>query len=104
MAYRVVSELDERQKDGLAGYAPEDVKKDGSVKESSTKGSSVGGASRIGGSTAAGPKGSTMDEYEERDAVFYKLETLGYRVGQGMVERFVSLSFITGHCDSVDTN
>ncbi|ROW12512.1 hypothetical protein VMCG_00521 [Cytospora schulzeri] len=25
---------------------------------------------------------------EERDAVFYRLETLGYRVGQGLVERF----------------
>ncbi|CAN8097474.1 unnamed protein product [Discula destructiva] len=29
-----------------------------------------------------------MDEEEERDAVFYRLETLGYRVGQGLVERF----------------
>ena len=30
-----------------------------------------------------------MDEEEERDAVFYRLEMLGYRVGQGLVERFV---------------
>ncbi|KAH8910080.1 transport protein particle component [Coniochaeta sp. PMI_546] len=29
-----------------------------------------------------------LDEDEERDAVFYRLETLGYRVGQGLVERF----------------
>jgi len=29
-----------------------------------------------------------MDEEEERDAVFYRLEMLGYRVGQGLVERF----------------
>lgn len=29
-----------------------------------------------------------MDEDEERDAVFYRLETQGYRVGQGLVERF----------------
>jgi len=29
-----------------------------------------------------------MDEDEERDAVFYRLESLGYRVGQGLVERF----------------
>ena len=28
-----------------------------------------------------------LDEDEERDAVFYRLETLGYRVGQGLVER-----------------
>ncbi|KAK3692589.1 transport protein particle component [Podospora appendiculata] len=30
----------------------------------------------------------TMDEDEERDAVFFRLENLGYRVGQGLVERF----------------
>jgi hypothetical protein len=30
-----------------------------------------------------------MDEDEERDAVFYRLEMLGYRVGQGLVERYV---------------
>jgi trafficking protein particle complex subunit 6 len=29
-----------------------------------------------------------LDEEEEREAVFYRLETLGYRVGQGLVERF----------------
>ncbi|KAH7041130.1 transport protein particle component [Microdochium trichocladiopsis] len=29
-----------------------------------------------------------LDEDEERDAVFYRLETLGYRVGLGLVERF----------------
>jgi hypothetical protein len=31
---------------------------------------------------------SRMDEEEERDAVFYRLEMLGYRVGQGLVERY----------------
>jgi hypothetical protein len=30
-----------------------------------------------------------MDEDEERDAVFHRLEDLGYRVGQGLVERSV---------------
>lgn len=39
--------------------------------------------------TAAAPR-AAMDEEEERDAVFYRLETLGYRVGQGLVERYVS--------------
>ncbi|RDW70312.1 trafficking protein particle complex subunit 6B [Coleophoma crateriformis] len=37
------------------------------------------------GAGAAIPK---LDEDEERDAVFYRLEMLGYRVGQGLVERF----------------
>ncbi|KAK3944308.1 trafficking protein particle complex subunit 6B [Diplogelasinospora grovesii] len=36
----------------------------------------------------AGGTGRKMDEDEERDAVFYRLESLGYRVGQGLVERF----------------
>lgn len=35
---------------------------------------------------------AAMDEEEERDAVFYRLETLGYRVGQGLVERYVFMS------------
>ena len=30
-----------------------------------------------------------IDEEEEREAVFYRLESLGYRVGQGLVERCV---------------
>lgn len=29
----------------------------------------------------------TPDEEEEREAMFYKLDTLGFRVGQGLVER-----------------
>ncbi|POS85158.1 hypothetical protein EPUL_001953, partial [Erysiphe pulchra] len=28
-----------------------------------------------------------LEEHEERDAVFFRLEALGYRVGQGLVER-----------------
>jgi trafficking protein particle complex subunit 6 len=28
-----------------------------------------------------------LDDEEEREAVFYRLEMLGYRVGQGLVER-----------------
>lgn len=35
-----------------------------------------------------------MDEDEERDAVFYRLEMLGYRVGQGLVERYAYLLFM----------
>lgn len=36
-------------------------------------------------SVANGP----LDDEEEREAMFYRLETLGYRVGQGLVERRV---------------
>jgi hypothetical protein len=35
-----------------------------------------------------------MDEEEEREAVFWRLEGIGYRVGQGLVERYVLLGFL----------
>ncbi|KAI9797731.1 MAG: Trafficking protein particle complex subunit 33 [Candelina submexicana] len=31
-----------------------------------------------------------LDEEERREAVFYRLEVLGYRVGQGLVERYMA--------------
>ena len=34
----------------------------------------------------SGPNGK-LDDEEQREALFYKLETWGYRVGQGLVER-----------------
>lgn len=40
-------------------------------------------------SGVANGSGKKMDEDEERDAVFFRLEMLGYRVGQGLVERLV---------------
>lgn len=46
--------------------------------------------------TQRGGVSATMDEEEERDAVFYRLETLGYRVGQGLVERYVSSAIMRG--------
>jgi len=50
-------------------------------------GSDAGGGGT--GSTTGGPPSTRrLDEDEERDAVFYRLETLGYRVGLGLVERF----------------
>lgn len=75
-------------------------------------------AYRVANDVDAGPEGtavqkggekerksgeSRMDEDEERDAVFYRLETLGYRVGQGLVERYVKSALAPrcrGHTDS----
>lgn len=64
MAYRVTNEL---------AVEPEarTEDKDGQIQ----KGSGSGEVKRV------------LDEDEERDAVFYRLENLGYRVGQGLVER-----------------
>ncbi|TVY47184.1 Trafficking protein particle complex subunit 6B [Lachnellula occidentalis] len=41
-----------------------------------------------GGGSLGGGNGVGEAEEEERDAVFYRLEGLGYRVGMGLVERF----------------
>lgn len=64
MAYRVTNELE------AAAVEPED----GAPAPAEGKQMATGGR-------------KTMDEEEERDAVFFRLETLGYRVGQGLVER-----------------
>ncbi|KAK1750713.1 trafficking protein particle complex subunit 6B [Echria macrotheca] len=41
----------------------------------------------ITGATSEGTRPETLEE-EIKDQVFYRLESLGYRVGQGLVERF----------------
>ena len=43
------------------------------------------------GTSVAGPGTRRLDDDEERDATHRRLEALGYRVGQGLVERFVFL-------------
>jgi hypothetical protein len=80
MAYRIVNELDAPSSPlpTTATSPTQSRKGDGSLK------------SGTGGTVAANGT-RKMDEDEERDAVFYRLEMLGYRVGQGLVERFVPL-------------
>ncbi|KAK4115156.1 transport protein particle component [Canariomyces notabilis] len=56
---------------------------DGAVGERTTS----GGAAGTGMAIREGP--SVMEEEEEREAVFWRLEGIGYRVGQGLVERWV---------------
>lgn len=94
MAYRVTNELEAAEAantsvppnhssatNGHQQQQQQQQDKDGvsSVAGTATAGSLVAGA--------GGPR-RVLDEEEERDAVFYRLETLGYRVGQGLVERF----------------
>lgn len=70
MAYRVTNELEaSASAQGTSSAADKDV------------------SSPAPAAAATAPR-AAMDEEEERDAVFYRLETLGYRVGQGLVERF----------------
>jgi hypothetical protein len=56
---------------------------DGAVGDRTTS----GGAAGTGMAIREGP--SVMEEEEEREAVFWRLEGIGYRVGQGLVERWV---------------
>ena len=86
MAYRIVNEVDAVQsQQGMA-----DGQKGGGGGSVSAKSGGGTAAAGEGGSASAG--GKRMDEEEERDAVFYRLESLGYRVGQGLVERYEVLS------------
>lgn len=60
----------------------------GGSKDSWGRGGSGGGG---GSGGSVGHSGEELDEEEEREAVFYRLEMLGYRVGQGLAERYVRL-------------
>jgi len=79
MSYRIAAELAAREEEWL-GQKPRKLPKEGEDGDSElTKGFGIGG---IGGSI------SGRDEEETREAVFWRLDRLGYRVGQGLVERF----------------
>ena len=52
----------------------------------------MGSSASISGSAAGPGTEEGLDEEEEREAMFYRLEMLGYRVGQGLAERYVTTS------------
>ncbi len=76
MAYRIVNEID------VPSSPPTSPSQSRAEKEKRGSGS-------VKSNTTGANGARKMDEDEERDAVFYRLEMLGYRVGQGLVERFV---------------
>lgn len=78
MAYRVANEVD-------AAASSE------SIPKSSSAETTAAGTTGAADSTTAARASGRLDEEEERDAVFYRLETLGYRVGLGLVERYAIL-------------
>lgn len=78
LAYRVTKELD------------------GSTENSGNAPASLTAPDSVGASTGERPVSATtpglserrgLDDDEELDAVHFRLESLGYRVGQGLVER-----------------
>lgn len=93
MAYRIAADLNEKEQAFTAQHAPRDSLPVMTLPDRTSQiSSSVEGV----GSTAARPTstgGATgtdftgLEDDETRESVFYKLDTLGYRVGQGLVER-----------------
>ncbi|KAM3508232.1 hypothetical protein MY10362_001292 [Beauveria mimosiformis] len=105
LAYRVTQERDggsdaaaekgakRRSTGGGGGGDDEDDEDEDEDALPDANGSTVSERQRASSTGAAttGSAGNTRrfdDEDEELDAVHYRLETLGYRVGQGLVERF----------------
>ena len=88
MAYRVTNELEAAAEETSRSGAQDEAAATTSTKAPAvalaTAAPSVSSTTVAGTGTADSRK---MDEDEERDAVFYRLESLGYRVGQGLVER-----------------
>ncbi len=77
MAYRIVDELASTS----SGDFVEDEDEIGNVA------SDKGGKGRQ--ERGEGERAGILDEEERNEVVFRRLEGLGYRVGQGLVERFV---------------
>lgn len=46
-------------------------------------------AYRVVSATESTSPEQKLEDDEEKDAVFFRLEALGYRVGQGLVERYI---------------
>jgi hypothetical protein len=93
MAYRIVNEVDNAQQQENISLTVEGKEKAGS-RSVSGKSAVSGAGTGVGVAGGGSMSGRRMDEEEERDAVFYRLEGLGYRVGQGLVERYI-LSFLS---------
>jgi hypothetical protein len=87
MAYRITSDLALREEASFHSSNPTTS----TTANPSTSRSQAEDATSTVGVSAAGlgiaGVGLGMDEEEAREAVFHRLETLGYRVGLGVVER-----------------
>ena len=93
MAYRVTNELEEVAA-ASTSTSTSSSRPTAAIRAGENGGGGGGGGGGRRGNGGGGGGNKLLDEDEERDAVFYRLETLGYRVGMGLVERFVwSYSF-----------
>ena len=96
MAYRITTDLAQREEEWIRGSSSATEKE----RTGTTRLSGGGDAASIAGGTARGTDGgpvgglggagtATVDDEEAREAVFHRLEGLGYRVGLWVVERYV---------------
>ncbi|KAI1858088.1 uncharacterized protein JN550_012844 [Neoarthrinium moseri] len=88
MAYRLVNELDDAAEVAAADRSTAAGAGTGTGTGTASKQGAGGDAASLSTTATATATGRKLDDEEERDAVFYRLETLGYRVGLGLVERF----------------
>ncbi|KAI1437694.1 BET3 family protein [Xylaria sp. CBS 124048] len=90
MAYRIANKLEEESSGSSIGDGkPSDGT--GSPSTSTSDGTTNTTLRTLATGTGTGTKParkSKLDEDEEREAVFFRLDSLGYRVGLGLVERF----------------
>lgn len=92
MAYRIAFDLAAREEAWLSNPSTAAISKAGDAEGGG--GAAAGGAGGGGGASSISVTGektvgpaTTIDEEEAREAVFHRLESLGYRVGLGIVER-----------------
>ncbi|KAJ8107516.1 hypothetical protein OPT61_g8812 [Boeremia exigua] len=81
MAYRITADLAQREEQWTGPSTQANRLSAHSNDASSTVAGAAPGTLGAGGA-------ATIDEEESREAVFHRLEALGYRVGLGVVERF----------------
>lgn len=86
MAYRITADLAAREEE----WTGTSTTKSNRLSSHSNDASSTAAGAGVGTTGAGGT--ATVDEEESREAVFHRLESLGYRVGLGVVERHVSLT------------
>ncbi|KAH7122526.1 trafficking protein particle complex subunit 6B [Dendryphion nanum] len=89
MAYRITADLAAREEEWLQSSSSASGPRPRSVEDAGSVAGTLGGGG-AGSVVAGGGLGreGTVDEEEAREAVFHRLESLGYRVGLGVVERF----------------
>lgn len=82
MAYRITADLALREEE----WTGTSTTKTNRLSSYSNDASSTAAGAAAGTIGAGGT--ATVDEEESREAVFHRLESLGYRVGLGIVERY----------------